>query len=152
MVVRFMSLDEIDRRILSEYLKDARRSSREIAKLIGVSTTTVIARTKRMEKDGIIKGYTVILDHEKLGYDITAITEITVSKGKLLDVEKEVAKIPSTCAVYDVTGEVDCIAIAKFRSRKELSEYTKQLLSIPYVERTNTHVVLTVVKEDFRII
>lgn len=146
------ALDEVDRQILAEYLKDARRSSREIARQIGVSTTTVITRTKRMENEGIIKGYTVMLDHEKLGYDITAITEITVSKGRLVDVEREVAKIPSTCAVYDVTGEIDCIVIAKFKSRKELSEYTKHLLSIPYVERTNTHVVLTVVKEDFRIL
>jgi len=144
------TLDEIDVRILEEYLKDARRSSREIARRVGVSTTTVIARTKRLEREGIIKGYTVMVDYEKLGYEITAITEITVSKGKLLDVEKEVAKIPSTCAVYDVTGAIDCIVIAKFRNRKELSDYTKHLLSIPYVERTNTHVVLTVVKEDFR--
>lgn len=147
-----MALDEIDRKILAEYLEDARRSSREIARKIGVSTTTVISRTKKMEKEGIIKGYTVMLDHEKLGYDITAVTEIIVSKGKLVEVEREVAKIPSTCVVYDVTGEVDCIVIAKFRSRRELSEYTKRLLSIPYVERTNTHVVLTVVKEDFRLI
>jgi len=115
-----------------------------------MTTNLKVRKTIAEILEGIIKGYTVMVDYEKLGYEITAITEITVSKGKLLDVEKEVAKIPSTCAVYDVTGAIDCIVIAKFRSRKELSDYTKHLLSIPYVERTNTHVVLTVVKEDFR--
>jgi len=145
-------LDEFDRKILKEYLNDARASSREIARGIGVSVSTVLARTRKMEKNGVIKGYTVMIDHEKLGYQLTAITEVIVSKGKLLEVEKEIAKMPVTCAVYDVTGEIDAVLIAKFKDRNELSTYTKMLLAIPYVERTNTHVVLTTVKEDFRLI
>jgi len=105
-----------------------------------------------MEKEGIIKGYTTILDQEKLGYELTVITEITVSKGKLLEMEKKIAKIPNVCAVYDVTGLTDAMVIAKFKNRKELSDFTKSLLSMPFVERTNTHLVLTTVKEDYRII
>jgi len=105
-----------------------------------------------MEKEGIIKGYTAILDHDKLGYELTVVTELTVSKGKLLEMEKEVAKIPNVCAVYDATGATDAIVIAKFKSREELSNFTKSLLSMPFIERTNTHVVLTTVKEDFRLL
>jgi len=105
-----------------------------------------------MEKEGIIKGYTAILDYDKLGYELTVVTELTVSKGKLLEMEKEVAKIPNVCAVYDVTGATDAIVIAKFKSREELSNFTKSLLSMPFIERTNTHVVLTTVKEDFRLL
>jgi DNA-binding Lrp family transcriptional regulator len=104
-----------------------------------------------MEKEGLIKGYSVILDHEKLGYELTAITEITVSKGKLIEMEKEIAKFPNICAVYDVTGLTDAIIIAKFHNREELSKFTKVLLGMPFVERTNTHIVLTTVKEDFRL-
>jgi len=44
------------------------------------------------------------------------------------------------------------MVIAKFRNRKELSDFTKSLLSMPFIERTNTHVVLTTVKEDFRLL
>ena len=73
-----------------------------------------------------------------------------MAKGKLLDVEHEVAKIPNVCCVYDVTGLTDAIVVAKFKSRKDLSDFTKWLLSLPYVERTNTHLVLTTVKENFR--
>jgi DNA-binding Lrp family transcriptional regulator len=105
-----------------------------------------------MEKEGIIKGYSVLLDHEKLGYELTVVTELTVSKGRLLEVESEIARLPNVCCVYDVTGLTDAVVIAKFKTREELSKFTKRLLSIPYVERTNTHVVLTTVKEDFRII
>ncbi|MCP8307441.1 MAG: Lrp/AsnC family transcriptional regulator [archaeon] len=147
-----MPIDEIDRKILSEYLKDARSSFREVASKIGVAVGTVLSRTRKMEKEGLIKGYSVILDHEKIGYELTAITEITVSKGKLIEMEKEVAKFPNICAVYDVTGLTDAIVIAKFHDREELSRFTKTLLGMPFVERTNTHIVLTTVKEDFRLI
>jgi DNA-binding Lrp family transcriptional regulator len=46
----------------------------------------------------------------------------------------------------------DAVIIAKFKKREELGKFTKRLLAIPFVERTNTHVVLTTIKEDFRII
>lgn len=146
------NLDDMDRRILRELLRDSKRSFRELAKSIGVSTATVINRVQRLESSGVINNYTVQVDHEKLGYELTVITEITVSKGKLLEVEEEISKIPNVCAVYDVTGLTDAMVIAKFKNRRSLSEFTKKLLSMPYVERTNTHVVLTTVKEDFRMI
>jgi DNA-binding Lrp family transcriptional regulator len=105
-----------------------------------------------MEQNGLIKGYSVILDQEKLGYELTVVTEITVSKGKLVEMEQRISKMPNVCAVYDVTGLTDAIAIAKFKDRQQLSEFTKGLLAMPFVERTNTHVVLTTVKEDHRLL
>ncbi len=107
-------------------------------------------RIRKMEQDGVIRGYSVILDYEKLGYEFTAITEITVSKGKLFETEKAIAQIPSTCAVYDVTGLTDAIVVAKFKSRDDLSGFTKGLLKMPFIERTNTHIVLSTNKEDFQ--
>lgn len=145
-------LDEVDRRVLEELLRDSKQSLREIAAKARVSVGTVLARVKRMEKAGVIKDYTVILDYEKLGYELTAVTEITASKGKLLEVDREIAKMPMTCVVYDITGLTDAIVIAKFKSREELSNFTKTLLAIPHVERTNTHIVLTTIKEDFRLL
>jgi DNA-binding Lrp family transcriptional regulator len=144
------TLDDIDRRLLGELLKDSKRSYRELAKAIGVSTATVINHVQRLESAGVVKDYTVSLDHERLGYELTVITEIIVSKGKLLETEEAIGKIPNVCAVYDITGETDAMVIAKFRSRSSLSDFTKKLLSMPFVERTNTHVVLTTMKEDFR--
>jgi len=147
-----MELNETDKKILKGLLEDARFSSRQIAKNVGVSVGTVLSRIKKMEGEGLIKGYSVILDHEKLGYELTVVTEITVSKGKLVEMENEIAKIPNVCGVYDVTGLTDAIIIAKFKSREELGQFTKSLLALPHIERTNTHVALTTVKEDFRLI
>jgi DNA-binding Lrp family transcriptional regulator len=143
-----MDLNETNKKILKNLLEDARFSSRQIAKNVGVSVGTVLSRIKKMEDMGIIKGYSVILDHEQLGYELTVVTEITVSKGRLVEMENEIAKNPNVCGVYDVTGLTDAVIIAKFKSREDLGKFTKHLLSLPYIERTNTHVVLTTVKEN----
>ena len=147
-----MELDETDVKILKVLLSDSRLSSRQIAKQCDVSIGTVLSRIRKMEDEGIITGYTALLDQEKLGYELTVVTEITVSKGRLLEMENEIARIPNVCGVYDLTGLSDAAIIAKFKNREDLSKFTKKLLSLPFVERTNTHVVLTTIKEDFRII
>jgi len=147
-----MQLDETDVKILKALTVDARLSSRQIAKQCDVSIGTVLSRIRKMENEGIIKGYSTLLDHEKLGYELTVVSEITVSKGRLLEMESEIARFPNVCSVYDVTGELDAMIVAKFKDREELSKFTKRLLALPYVERTNTHVVLTTIKEDFRIV
>jgi DNA-binding Lrp family transcriptional regulator len=147
-----MHPDETDVKLLKVLTVDARLSSRQIARQCDISIGTVLSRIKKMENEGIIKGYAALLDQEKLGYELTVVTEITVSKGRLLEMENEIARIPNVCCVYDLTGLADAAIIAKFKNREDLSKFTKHLLSLPYVERTNTHVVLTTIKEDFRII
>lgn len=145
-------ISNIDKEILKHLIKNGRLSFRDISRKSKLSVSTIAKRVRQMEKEKIIKGYSTILDYEKLGYDLTAVTEVIVSKGKLIEIEKMISKIPNVCAVYDVTGLTDVIVIAKFKNRKELSNFTKLLLSMPFVERTNTHIVLTTVKEDFRMI
>jgi DNA-binding Lrp family transcriptional regulator len=147
-----MLVDETDVKILKTLTANARLSSRQISKQCNTSVGTVLSRIKKMEQEGIIRGYSILPDHEKLGYELTVVTEITVSKGRLLEMENEIARFPNVCSVYDVTGLTDAIIIAKFKDREELSKFTKHLLSLPFVERANTHVVLTTIKEDFRLV
>ena len=147
-----MVLDETDVKILRSLVADARLSSRQVAKKSGVSIGTVLTRMKKLEKEGVVRGYSAVVNHEKLGYMLTALIEITVSKGRLLEMENEIARMSNVCAVYDVTGLTDAFVIAKFKSREDLSSFAKRLLALPYVERSNTHVVLTTIKEDFRLV
>jgi len=144
-------MDDVDLRVLKELSGDARLSYREIARRTGLAVGTVASRIANLEKKGVIKGYSPILDAEKLGYDIVAIIEIVVAKGKLLDVEEKVAKHPSVCGVYDVTGPSDAIVITRFKTRGELSQFVKSILAMEYVDRTITHVALGTMKEDFRV-
>ena len=132
-------------------LLHGRLSAREIGISLNVSTSTVTARMEKLRDRQILRAFTAIVDFQKLGYDLTVVTEIYVSKGKLIEMEREIAKLPGVCAVYDVTGEIDAIVISKCRNREELSRFTKGLLAMHFVERTNSHVVLTTVKEDFRL-
>jgi DNA-binding Lrp family transcriptional regulator len=143
-------LDDTDVKILKKLLADARLSYRRIAEEIGVSPPTVLKRVQDLEKAHIVKSYSAVLDHEKLGYDLTAIIEVIAVKGKIADVEKHISDFPNVCGVYDITGLTDMTIIAKFKNRKELSNFVKKDLSMPYIERTNTHIVLITVKEDFR--
>ena len=144
-------MDKTDEKILKNLLVDARLSARQLSLKLGMSTVTVLSRIKKLEKEKIIKGYTSLLDHEKLGYDLTAVIEIIAKKDKIVEVEDELSSIENVCAVYDVTGNTDTLIIAKFKGREDLSKFVKNLSSIPNVENTITHVVLNTVKEDFRL-
>ena len=144
-------LDDKDSMILKELIADSRLSYREISRRVKLSVATVKTRVENLEKEGIIKGYTTILNAQKLGYDVVAVIEIIVSKGKLLDVEDELAKNPNVYAVYDITGSSDAMIMVRFRRREELSKFVKDILRMEYVERTITHVVLAATKEDPRV-
>jgi DNA-binding Lrp family transcriptional regulator len=145
------SLGELDRKIIGELERNARRSLRKISRKLGISITTLSNRISKLEKSGVIKGYSVLINPESIGFDLTAIIELVVSKGKLMEVEKEISRMKNVFAVYDITGSTDALVIARFRRRNEMSRFIKSLLAMKYVERTNTHVVLNVVKEDVRI-
>jgi len=147
-----MDFDEKDEKILKHLLVDARQSARQLAHKLNVSTVTMISRIKKLEQKKIIEGYTVRLDHGALGYDITGIIEVTTTKGKMVEIEDEIAKIENVCAVYDITGIADILVVGKFKDRKSLSEFVKKVSSIPNVENTVTHLVLNTVKEDYRFI
>ena len=146
-----MNIDETDERILKHLLVDARQSARQLALKLGISTVTVLSRIKKLEKEKIIQGYTTIIDHEKIGYSLTAIIEIIAKNDKVMDIEDEISKFENVCGVYDITGSTDTVIIAKFKERDELSKFVKGLALIPNVENTITHVVLNTTKEDFRL-
>ncbi|MDH3313265.1 MAG: Lrp/AsnC family transcriptional regulator [Nitrosopumilus sp.] len=147
-----MDLDETNTKILKHLLVDARQSSRQLAYKLGISTVTIISRLRKLEQGKIIKGYSARLDHEMLGYDITAIIEVTTTKGKMLEIEREIAENENVCAVYDITGHADILLVGKFKSRDLLSGFVKKLSATPNVENTVTHIALNTIKEDFRLL
>ena len=141
---------DLDTEILKKLSIDGRVSFRQLAKDLGnKSPVTIKKHIEDLEQKEIIKNYGVQIDYEKLGYDIIALIEITVSKGKMLEVERKIAQNPNVFAVYDITGTYDALILARFKTRAELSEMIKdEIHASPYVERTNTHIVLNIIKEE----
>ncbi|MEM3816478.1 MAG: Lrp/AsnC family transcriptional regulator [Candidatus Bathyarchaeia archaeon] len=144
-------LDELDLQIIELLQEDSRISFNKIASKLGISVGTAYNRVRSLEERGILRGYTVIVDPAKIGYGTIAIILIQAEGAHLVDVENEVAKMDNVVAVYDVTGDFDIAVIARFKDRFGLNAFVKKLLSMPYVKRTVTNVVLNVVKEDFRV-
>ena len=141
-------IDETDLEILKILSIDGRKNKSTIADDLKRSPNTIIKHINNLEEKGVISNYGVQIDYEKLGYDIIALIELTISKGKMLEVEQELAKIPNIFAIYDITGEYDALILARFKNRIDLSKMIKdELHNSPYVERTNTHIVLNVIKE-----
>jgi DNA-binding Lrp family transcriptional regulator len=143
-------INELDIEILKKLSEDGRISLRQLAKDLGnKSPVTIKNHIEKLENMGIITDYGVNIDYEKLGFDIIALIEITVSKGKMLDVERKIAQNPNVFAVYDITGSYDALILARFKSRAELSEMIKNdIHASPFVESSNTHIVLNVIKES----
>ncbi|MFH1393680.1 MAG: Lrp/AsnC family transcriptional regulator [Candidatus Micrarchaeota archaeon] len=146
MKTKHLGLDSTDRQILLELRRNCRRSYREIAASVGMSPAALIERMNRLEKGGIIAGYSANFDYLALGFDFMAVLQISIS-GDILKVQEKIAKLQGVAAVYDTTGQYDSIAIVMCKSRQEFSALVKGILGIPGVDKTNTSVVLNVMKK-----
>ncbi len=141
-------LDDTDRRILSVLQRDARASMRSISEEAGVSLGTVSNRVRRLEESGVIRGYTVMLDPEKAGWELTVVIGLRIQKGRLIEIQEKIAKDSRVYGVYDVTGDFDSMVIARARDRSDLDDLSKNVMSVDGVERSVTHLVLNTVKES----
>ena len=122
------SVPHIDLQILS-LLQDCRLSFNKVARRLGISVGTAFYHIKNLEKKGILKGYTAIIDTARLGYTLTALILIQVEGSVLSFVEQEIAKTSNVVAVYNITGDYDIAIIAKFKDRAGLNAYVKNLLA-----------------------
>jgi DNA-binding Lrp family transcriptional regulator len=144
-------IDELERKIIWALNLNARKSFREIAKEVGTSATAVINAVKKLETAGAIKGYIPVVDAEYFGIHLVAIIAVRISQGKLLETQKKISQDPRVTAVYDVTGDWDSFIVGYFKDREDLNRFIKKLLALPCVDRTVTHIVLNVVKEERRV-
>ncbi len=144
-------VDDLDRRILRVLVEDSRLSVREIARRASAPHSTVYERIRRLERNGIILGYTVRIDYKKLGYQITALILVNVDGQHILEVEEWLSKHPNVLAVYDITGEHDIAVIASFKTIDELDSFVKNVLRNPYVRQTRTSIVFRKVKDEIHL-
>jgi DNA-binding Lrp family transcriptional regulator len=144
-------IDELDRKIVRAMNRNARRSFREIARDVGSSATAVINAVRKLESAGAIQGYIPVVDSRYFGFHLVAIIAVRISQGKLIETQEKVSEDPHVSAVYDVTGEWDSFIVGHFADSEDLNGFIKKLLSFRHVDRTVTHLVLNVVKDEKRV-
>jgi DNA-binding Lrp family transcriptional regulator len=146
-----VKLDLKDRKILNLLRKNSKLTSQQISRKTLIPITTIHNRIKKMEREGVIKGYTVILDHKKLGKGILAFILITVSyimpDGKKIsqaELAKKISRIPEVEEVHIVTGGTDIIIKVRVRDMDELNRFViDDLRSLDGVENTQTIIALS---------
>ena len=143
-------MDEIDLKII-RLLQEDSRSFSKIADSLGIAVGTVYSHVKNLEDDGILKGYTVIVDPNKRGYSLTALILIQADGRYLVEVEKELAQLHDVISIYDITGNYDIAIITRFKDRAKLNNFIKNIQRMPNVKKTVTNVALNIIKEDFRV-
>jgi DNA-binding Lrp family transcriptional regulator len=144
-------MDKLDNNIIKSLNENGRKSLRTISKELKVSLSTVANRIKKLEEEKIIEGYIPLINKEKAGFDLTAVINLKITHGKLMETQKRISKEKHISAMYDITGEWDSLIIAHFKDRKDLNRFIKKILSMDHVERTNTQVALNIVKDEKRL-
>lgn len=143
-------LNDTDAKILTMLNRDGRMSFRKISRELNMSLSKVTTHVKKMEREGIIKGYIPLVDAEKLGYDMLVVIGLDISKAKTLEIQQKISKDPHVIAVYNTIGQWDSMIIARFMSREELDSFLRKVLSTPGVDKTYTQLVLNLVKDEKR--
>ncbi|AGB37036.1 HTH-type transcriptional regulator Lrp [Natronococcus occultus] len=143
-----MTYENLDTELMNELLGDGRASLRSLAEDLDVSVTTVSNHLSDLEDEGVIKGYTPIVDYDALGYDVTAVMQLKVEGSALGEITETLQDHDQMMSVYEVTGDYDIIAIGKFKDTDDMNDQIKALVTDPDIKQSNTSIVLNNVAEN----
>ena len=138
-----MKLSEADRRLLSVLRENARASTAEIARRLGMSRTTVHSRIERLERQGVIAGYTVRMGSEAERGHIRAHIMITVAPKQMPAVVDALHAMPELRALHSVSGPFDLVALAMAPGVEDMDALTDRIGALDGVERTTSSIVLS---------
>lgn len=141
---RILRMDAVDRQILALLTDDGRRTYDDIARRVSLSSPAVKRRVDRLRREGTLKGFTAVVDHEALGYGAEALIELFYGAGVTLDaVTASLRAVPEVVEAWSVTGEADAIARVRTRDNADLERLIRSLQADGTVVRTRTQVVLS---------
>ena len=143
-------LDTTDLKILQALQEDARKTYTEIGKLLGIAHSTVYDRIRKLEKHGIIKKYTAIIDAEKTGNkNLTAIMTVYTDPKESEKVAEKLCQAPQVLEVYSsLSEELQIIAKVVAKSQESLHEFIAHAVApLPGVLRIRTSIVTKKFKE-----
>ena len=142
-MVTMDKIDENDRKIIEILSSNARTSLRDIKKKVDLSPSSIRNRMERLVSLGVIKKYTVDVDHRKLGFDIQVLALITSKPSESDDLCKTLSTYDEICEVHRTSGPANFICMVRVRNIAELTKFiTCELEKLNGVERIETMFVL----------
>jgi Lrp/AsnC family transcriptional regulator, leucine-responsive regulatory protein len=145
-------VDALDRRILTELQDDGRQTNARLAEALGLSQSAMHDRVRRLERDGLIRGYRADVAPEGMGVGLQAFVAAELnahSRGHIEDFERGILLVPGVRACYHITGRFDYLVQVAVRDLEHLGALIKiDIASIPGVAKLETLLVLTEVKAD----
>jgi DNA-binding Lrp family transcriptional regulator len=139
-----MKLDELDRKILSLLVENARMTLAEIGARVALSPPAVKRRIERLERDGTIRGYSAVVDQGALGWRTEAFLEVFCEGDTSLGVlRRSLTDHPEVVGAYTVAGDPEAILHVRTADIPHLEQTIERIHSQPNVVRTRTQVVLT---------
>jgi Lrp/AsnC family leucine-responsive transcriptional regulator len=147
-----MELDRTDHRILALLQEDGRRSNVEVADKVALSPSPCLRRIKRLEAEGVIRGYRAVVDRESVGLGLTVLIEIKVSKHSQENagaLHETLAAMPEVVSCHMVSGAADFIAEVVVRDLKAYERLlTERLLVLPMVADIRSNFSIRPIKSD----
>lgn len=147
-------LDATDCLILNELQRDTRISQAELASRVGLSTSACHRRVRRLEAEGVIAGYVMILDPEAVGRDLDVFVEVALvsqSKQSLERFEEEVKDCPEVMSCHLVAGDADYLVHLAVQDHRDFERIHNQHLSrLPGVARLRSNFVIRTVYRTTR--
>ena len=122
-------MDETDWKLLSELELDARQSFSELGRKVGLSQPATAERIKSLESSGIIRGYRVDVDREKIGYGVTAFIRLNSEGEKCVRLQRDISKLPEVLECHRVTGEGSYILRVALQSVSHLENLIDRLMA-----------------------
>jgi DNA-binding Lrp family transcriptional regulator len=136
-------MDAIDERLISALRENGRAPTAELARLVGRSRTSVQSRIERLERDGVIIGYSVRLAPEHDLGAVRAHVMIKVGPKEARAVIAALQAIPQVRVLHSVSGDVDLIAVAAAASVAEMDAVIDRIGALDGVERTTSSIILS---------
>ncbi|TYL37181.1 AsnC family transcriptional regulator [Natronococcus pandeyae] len=143
-----MAYENLDTDLINELLGDGRASLRSLAEELDVSVTTVSNHLSDLEENGVIQGYTPVVDYDALGYDVTAVMQLKAEGDALAEITETLQDHDQMISIYEVTGDYDIVVIGKFRDTDDMNDQIKALITDPNITQSNTSIVLESVAEN----
>ncbi len=146
-----ISLDDIDLQILNLLKANSKIGTKEIAAKIGLTNTPTFERIKRLERIGVIKQYTVVLDKQKLGFELGVICWVSLkdhTHESLQIFEKQIQELKEVKNCYYLSGDFDYTLYVEIENMENYHQFlTKKLAAIPNIAKVQSAFIMNTIKE-----